>query len=261
MNKINYSQGWNWGEDVYRARSRLKPYWNAARNPITSVLRYCRKRNVKLKRILEVGCGGGNFGIKFIIHNLDVCFIDASMDMLKTCRHNIRKILFFRKTKDIEHRLFIQDMFNLGFKDEQFDLVISEGVYEHLHEKEVRLRFLNESKRVIKKGGCIFVAIPNNKHPLTPYWKKKGYCWLDRVNNPLYYEIELCADEFKNELAEAGFYDIYCDGAKLWDFITHHPRTKLRVIIARILKALVPEMTRNIRLKYAKWLWVIGSKA
>lgn len=26
MNEINYSQGWNWGKDVYKAKSRLKPY-------------------------------------------------------------------------------------------------------------------------------------------------------------------------------------------------------------------------------------------
>lgn len=260
MNEINYSQGWNWGEDIYASRSRFKPYWHAFRNPVPSVLKYCRRRNIKLNRILEVGCGGGNFGILFIIRNLNVYFIDAAMDMLNTCRLNFKKVLFLRETKDVENKLSCQDMFNLGIKDEQFDLVISDGVYEHLHEKEVRLKFLIESKRVIKKGGCLFVAIPNDKHPLVPYWKKKGYCWLDRVNNPLYYEIELSVDEFQNELKEAGFYDIYCDGFRFWGFITRHPNTKLRWLITLFLKAFVPEMTRNIRLKYADWLWVIGRK-
>lgn len=256
----NYSKAWNWGEDAYKAESRFKPYWYAMRNPITSVLRYCKRRDIKLDRVLEVGCGGGNFGIKFAIHNLVVYFVDASIDMLNTCKYNINKILFFKKDKKIESRLFCQDMFNLGFRDEQFDLIISEGVYEHLHEKEARIQFLNESKRVLKRGGCIFIAIPNNKHPLTPYWKEKGYCWLDEVNNPIYYEIALSPDEFKSELEKAGFYDIYFDGCRLWDFIVLFPYSKFRRIITFFLKAFVPEMNRNVRLKYATWLWAIGKK-
>lgn len=255
-----YSKGWNWGEDAYKAKSRFKPYWYAMRNPITSALRYCNKRSVKLGRILEVGCGGGNFGIRFIIHNLDVYFVDAAMDMLKACRHNINKILFFKKHKKIEGRLFCQDMFSLGFKDEQFDLVISEGVYEHLHEKKARMEFLKEAKRVLKKGGCFLLAIPNNTHPLAPHWKEKGFCWLDEVNNPVYYEIVLSPDEFRGELEEAGFYDVYCDGYRLWDYICFFPYSKFKRAITFFLKALIPEMNRNIRLKYAIWLWAIGRK-
>ncbi len=258
MNKIDYSLGWSWAGDSFKAKSRFKPYWYAMRNPITSVLRYCNKRNIKVNRILEVGCGGGTFGVGFMIHNLDVYFIDASIDMLKVCSNNIKKVLFSRKNKNIEGRLFCQDMFNLGFKDEQFDLVINEGVYEHLHEKDVRKRFLEESKRVLKKGGCVFIAIPNNKHPMTAYWKKKGYCWLDE-NSP-YCEIVLSAEEFKNELEESGFYDVYCDGCRLWDFIAFFPYSKFRRVIAFLVKAFIPEMSRDIRLKYAKWLWVIGRK-
>lgn len=258
--KINYSRGWKCAKDDYRAKSRFKPYWYAMRNPTTAVLKYCKKRGIKLKRILEVGCGGGNFGIRFIIRNLDVYFVDASLDMLNACKYNMNKILFLKKDKKEQPRLFCQDMLNLGFKDEEFDLIISEGIYEHLHEKEARMRFLNESKRVLKKGGCLFVAIPNNKHPLVPYWIKKGYCWLDKINNPVYYEIEISPSEFKAELEEAGLYDIYCDGYKLWDFIAHFPYTKLKRIIAFFLKLFVPEINRNFRLKYARWLWAIGRR-
>lgn len=260
MNEINYLPGWDWAADSFKARSRFKPYWYAMRNPVTTVLKYFRKRDIKLNKILEIGCGGGNFGIRFMIHNLDVYFADTSMDMLNVCRHNIEKILFFKKIRKADNRLLRLDMFNMGFKDGQFDLVISEGVYEHLHEKEARIRFLNESKRVLKKGGCLFVAIPNNAHPLVPYWKEKGYCWLDKVNNPLYYEVELSAGEFKNELKEAGLYDIYFDGYKLWDSICHSPYTKFKRAITFFLKALVPEMNRGVRLKYARWLWAIGRK-
>lgn len=257
-NKINYSQGWSWAKDDYKVKSALRLYWYSIREPITAVLRYCKKRGIKLNRILESGCGGGFTGIGFIIHNSGpIYFVDASIEMLESCRYNIRKLAFFKKIKSTENRLICQDMLNLGFKDGQFDLVISSGVYEHLHEKRLRLEFLKESKRVLKKGGCLYVAIPNNKHPLTSYWKEKKYCWLDE-NNP-FYEISLSVDEFKSEFEEAGFYDIYSDGSKLWDFIVHFPdETAFRRITAFLLKAFVPELTRNIRLKFATWLWAIG---
>jgi SAM-dependent methyltransferase len=258
--KNNYSKGWECSEDDYKAKSCFKPYWYAMRNPVTSVLKYSKKRKIILNKVLEIGCGGGNFGIRFMIHNLDVYFTDASMGMLKTCRYNINKILALKKNNNTKNRLFAQDMFNLGFKDEQFELVISEGVYEHLHEKEARIKFLNESKRVLKKGGCLFVAIPNNRHPLADYWKAKGYCWLDEINNPKYYEIALSPDEFRSELEETGLSDIYCDAFGLWDVIAFFPYSKFRRIITFFLKALLPEMNRFIRLKYARWIWVIGRK-
>jgi len=255
-----YSQGWNFGEDIFKEKSRFKPYWYALRLPITAILGYCKKRDIKLNKILEVGCGGGRFGIKFMIHNLDVYFVDAAMDMLNGCRYNINKILFLKKSHKAEGRIFCQDMFNLGFKDGQFDLVMSDGVYEHLHEKNVRVAFLKESKRVLKKGGCLLVTIPNNKHPLTAYWRKSGFIWLDEVNNPLYYEITLSVDEFKSELEETGFYDVYCDGYHLWDSIAHFPYNKFKRLITFFLKAFIPEMNRNIRLKYGTWLMAIGRK-
>ena len=260
MAEIDYSQGWNWGEDAYKVKSRFKQYWYAFRNPVTSVLKYCRSRGIKLDKVAEIGCGGGSFGIRFVIHGLDVYFIDEAMDMLKACTYNLNRIIFFQKNKKIEGRLFCQDMFHLGFKDEQFDLVISDGVYEHLHEREARVKFINESRRVLKKGGCLFIAIPNNKRPLAAHWKKAGWCWLDEVNNPVYYEITLSPDELSNELGDAGFSDIYCDGFKLWDFICACPYTKFRRAVVYFLKAFVPEMTRGIRLKYANWLYVIGRK-
>jgi len=107
----------------------------------------------------------------------------------------------------------------------------------------------------------LFVGMPNNKHPMAGYWKKEGDWWLDEVNNPLYHEIALSINEFKSELEEAGFYDISCDGCRLWDFIYHYPlSTKPRRALTFLLKALVPEMNKSIRIKYGTWLWCIGRK-
>lgn len=255
-----YAKGWPWGGQHCSNRSPIKPYWYAFRNPVTAVLRYCRRRSILLGRMLEVGCGGGDLGIRFSIHNIRAYFADSSFGVIQACRGNIARLFKLPGFCRQDSFTVCQDMFRLGFKDEVFDLVVSSGVYEHLHEKEARLQFLKESMRVLKKGGCLFTCIPNNTHPLIPYWKRKGYIWLDKVSNPHYYEIELSAEGLKGELAEAGLKDIHYDGAYLWDVVARHPSTNLRRLITLFLKALLPEMTRKIRLRYALMVWAIGQK-
>ncbi|MBP7216184.1 MAG: class I SAM-dependent methyltransferase [Candidatus Omnitrophica bacterium] len=256
----NYARGWSWGEQHCRSRSRIKPYWYALRNPIASVISYYKQRGIPLKRMLEVGCGGGNLGIRFSLHKIDAFFIDASLPVLKVCQDNMGRVLRFSKQHSSKSAVVCQDMFHLGFKDQVFDLVVSEGVFEHLHEKEARMQFLRESMRVVKKGGCVFVCIPNNAHPFVPYWKRKGCVWLNKELNPQYYEIEFSGDDLKNELIESGLRDVVFDGCYLWDCIARHPSTLARRMLTCVLKACVPEMTRRFRLRYALMVWAIGRK-
>ena len=259
-NVSKYAKGWPWAGEQCANRSRIKPYWYALRNPIPDIITYCHKRDVSLRRILEVGCGGGDVGIRLGIYNMETYFVDAAFSALVSCRDNNKRLFRLPWMRQKKSVVLCQDMFHLGFKDAQFDLVVSLGVYEHLYEKESRMHFLRESMRVLKKGGCLFVCIPNNAHPLLSYWKKRRYLWLDKVANPDFYEIELSGEALKKELEDAGLCDVHFDGCYLWEFVARHPVTKPRRMLAFLLKALVPEMTRSFRLKYALMLWAIGRK-
>ncbi|MBP7216185.1 MAG: class I SAM-dependent methyltransferase [Candidatus Omnitrophica bacterium] len=259
---FDYSKGWDWSVGNVKLHSRRKILWYARRLPFPAIRRYCKQRNIPLARALEVGCGGAQFGIKFLAslaNRVQMYFIDAAFPLLPIARDNIRQV-FVKNTQAMEQRISCQDMLNLGFKDGQFDLVMNEGSYEHLHEKEVRMTFLRESMRMLKKGGCFVLAVPNDTNPLAASWKKHGYLWLSQEKNPLYYELEFNATTLKRELEEAGFTDIYTDGYRLWDVLCVCPYTIPRRILVFILKLLVPELTRSIRIKFAFWLLVIGRK-
>src|SRR4030065_882711 len=48
----------------------------------------------------------------------------------------------------------------LPFKNDEFDMVYCSHLLEHLNQKEARL-FLNECRRVLKKGGIMRVVVPD----------------------------------------------------------------------------------------------------
>src|SRR5437016_9973843 len=60
---------------------------------------------------------------------------------------------------------------NLPFRDEIFDLVMSQEVVEHVHEP---FRTLREMRRVLRKGGTLYFQVPFiiGYHPgPTDFWR------------------------------------------------------------------------------------------
>ena len=65
-----------------------------------------------------------------------------------------------------------EDLENQTFKDESFDIVITQDVMEHIYEPE---KAFMEIARTLKKGGaCIFNVPIINKHKETEIWATKG---------------------------------------------------------------------------------------
>lgn len=58
---------------------------------------------------------------------------------------------------EIEEKVFCQDIENLNFADENFDVVITEDVFEHIRDYEKGFR---EVYRVLKKGGYHIFTVP-----------------------------------------------------------------------------------------------------
>jgi len=54
-----------------------------------------------------------------------------------------------------------------GFKDNQFDIVFSNSVIEHLFTKENQMRMANEARRV---GKYYFIQTPNKYFPIEPHF-------------------------------------------------------------------------------------------
>ena len=103
------------------------------------------RKNLK---ILEVGCGGGLFTnmIKKYYPSCEVYGIDLDENHIKFARNECKK-------QNLKVNYQVADIKNLPFKDENFDLVFSHTVVEHLPFDD----FIKEQKRVLKTGGKLVI--------------------------------------------------------------------------------------------------------
>lgn len=101
-------------------------------------------KKIRGARILDVGCGLGNYTSLFAKNNNVVVGLDLV---------DFRSKLFSKKFK------FVQgDATCMPFKSHEFDVVICLDVIEHI---EKDFKAAREIKRVLKAGGKILIATPN----------------------------------------------------------------------------------------------------
>ena len=110
------------------------------------LLDYFKEYNIKT--VLDVGAGTGRYS--FALKELG--FEPTAVELVK---YNLG--VMKSKSKDI--KAYQGDARNLKrFKDESFDAVLLFGPMYHLVSHEDKLQALNEAKRVVKKGGLIFIS-------------------------------------------------------------------------------------------------------
>jgi len=91
------------------------------------------------EKVLELGCSSG-----FLTRHLgEVTAIDTSEGMLKIATE-----------KNPKARCIPGDMFDLKFKAESFDKVVTMRVWNHLQEKDLR-RAMKQARKVLKKEGIL----------------------------------------------------------------------------------------------------------
>lgn len=91
------------------------------------------------EKVLELGCSSG-----FLTEHLgEVTAIDTSEDMLEIAH-----------SKNQRAKCLPGDMFDMQFKDNTFDKVVTMRVWNHLDEADLR-GALREVKRVLKRGGIL----------------------------------------------------------------------------------------------------------
>ncbi len=103
------------------------------------------------KQVLEVGCGAG-LGLNYLSrYAARVTGGDTSAENLAYAKQN--------SNEKVELACF--DAHNLPFKDSCFDVVAALQVIFYLDVD----RFLDECRRVLKKGGTLIVNLPNKDRP------------------------------------------------------------------------------------------------
>jgi ubiquinone/menaquinone biosynthesis C-methylase UbiE len=103
-------------------------------------------------RVLDVGCGTGNYALALAEKGFNVVGIDFASEMLKTAR---------AKAKRLEHASLTFEQINLNralpFSAESFDHALCVLVLQVVHDPS---RFLCEIRRVLKPNGRFLVVVP-----------------------------------------------------------------------------------------------------
>lgn len=99
-------------------------------------------------KILDVGCGTGNFSIKLAQQGCSVIGIDVSDEMLDIAKNKAEKL-------GLKIQFYNMDVYNLKFEYGTFDAAFSMAAFEFI-DKPVAA--LDEMFRVVKDGSQVFIG-------------------------------------------------------------------------------------------------------
>lgn len=118
-------------------------------------------------RPLEVGCGSGGISHWFATHPSLHCVVTA-VDAVDS-----------RQAHDGYTYQTVQGV-ELPFNDEQFDIVITNHVIEHVGDATVQLGHLKEIRRVLAPAGVGYLAVPNRWMMTESHYRIGFLSWLPR---------------------------------------------------------------------------------
>ena len=159
-------------------------------------------------RMLEIGAGSGGISHYFATHpSLDV-EVEA-VDVVDN-----------RQVAD-GYRFQLVSGTSLPFADEQFDVVLTNHVIEHVGDRSAQMHHLQEVRRVMRSNAIGYLAVPNRWRIVEPHYKLAFLSWLPHSwrsgylrlrNGGDFYDCEpLAVTEVDTLLREAGFrYENLC---------------------------------------------------
>lgn len=104
-------------------------------------------------KILDVGCGTGNFSIKLAEMGCKVIGIDLSEKMINKAKEKI-------KNTNLDIEFYAMDVYDIDFPDESFDGVFSMAVFEFINKPLIAY---NEMYRVLKENGYLLIGTINKE--------------------------------------------------------------------------------------------------
>lgn len=136
--------------------------------------------------ILEIGTGSGGIA-SYFAHKKEMQFHITAIDVVDS-----------RTLKD-GYQFQIVDGTKIPLDSGTFDVIITNHVIEHVGEYESQLEHLNEIKRLLKKDGIAYLAVPNRWMLIEPHyqliflsWLPKKYRsrYLNKMRNVYFYDCE-----------------------------------------------------------------------
>lgn len=115
-------------------------------------------------KIADIGAGTGRYSIELARMGYDVTAVEL-----------VAKNLEILRCKHENVKTWQGNALDLNFlEDNLFDVVILFGPMYHLMKNSDKIKALNESKRILKKGGTIFISYLQNEYSLISYCFKEN---------------------------------------------------------------------------------------
>ncbi len=162
MNEVNLIKYYN----KFNEDKRLKT--KHGRVEYLTAMKYIEKylKKTNNPKILDIGAGCGAYSIPLSEKGEVTAF--------ELVKHNLKVIE--KNDKDRKIRLIHGNAINLKkIEDNIFDIVLLFGPMYHLISMDEKLNALKEAKRVVKKGGLIFISYCMNEYAVITHGFKDGY--------------------------------------------------------------------------------------
>lgn len=144
-------------EEFYQTRKKYSP-------EIEELKSYIKEG----ERVLDLGCGTGRLYEIFKDKEVDYIGVDFSKNLIEKAK------------EEYGDHFKIADILSLPFPDNYFESVWAIAVLHHIPSKELRMRVLNEIKRVLKRNGRVIMTCWKiksffRKDIFIPFHGKKRY--------------------------------------------------------------------------------------
>ncbi|OGO50366.1 MAG: hypothetical protein A2148_12380 [Chloroflexi bacterium RBG_16_68_14] len=133
-------------------------WYRHLRNVLHHLPMFRALRKLRPGRVLEVGAGSGSHSIFVSYFCPHVVSIDFSRPLIERCVHHNQKL------RGRAHFLAM-DAFQLAFPDRAFDVVFSQGFFEHFSDEEIS-RLLAEQSRVARR---VVLSVPNRSYAVRDF--------------------------------------------------------------------------------------------
>lgn len=138
-------------------QDKLAQDWAKKEESARGVVQDFRRRvgDIEDKKILDVGFGNGTYVTAFASSGARVSGVEVNEKLLEMANLSLEE-------KGVQAALEVYDGLHLPYPSDHFDYAYSLSVLEHMSEPK---KVLAEVSRVLKSGGCMYLAFPNRLMP------------------------------------------------------------------------------------------------
>jgi tRNA (cmo5U34)-methyltransferase len=110
--------------------------------------------NQLASKLLDVGCGAGNYTLKLLesLPDMDVTLVDLSKPMLTRATERIELV------SNAEIQPIQGDIRDLTFPTEHFDVILAAAVLHHLRQTDEWREVFTKFHRILKSGGSVWIV-------------------------------------------------------------------------------------------------------